>query len=249
MLILKDYLGSLVSDLNHARVIADVETAKIAKLYAQDEVLKRFSIPRMKIQDTELTIPIAIEQLDSSALADHQPIDNTSFYSKTYAVIKSVFEVSSFNQTTAKALRSAIYSHIETLEKSIISGVDTTKSLTHYNEMIADLSIKQVVKDKAIQARAEKTAESQDVDADQIDADQIKELLKTKLTSALFDEIKPREMTGKLENLQVTVESDKLKEKKPESLLYIKMKITEESMEWHTMEDADGNVVNKLMVE
>lgn len=244
MLILKDYLGSLVSDLNHARVIADVETAKIAKLYAQDEVLKRFSIPRMKIQDTELTIPVAIEQLDRSEIADYQTIDNTSFYSKTYAVIKSVFEVASFNQATAKALRSAIFAHIDTLEKSIKGGVDTTKSLTHYNEKIADLSIEQVTKDKAIQARTEKTAELQHVDTDQI-----KELLKTKLASALFDEIKPREMTGKLENLQVTVESDKLKEKKPESLLYIKMKITEESMEWQTMEDADGNVVNKLMVE
>jgi len=46
-----------------------------------------------------------------------------------------------------------------------------------------------------------------------------------------------------------TIKSDKLKEKKSDTLLYIKLKITEESMEWQTIEDAEGNIISKLMVE
>lgn len=241
---LKDYLGSLLRDLNHARVIADVETAHIAKMYAEDNLLKHFSIPRMKIQETELTIPIAIDELDSSVEKDYQPIDNKLFYAKTYVEIKNVFKVSSFNRDISTALRKAIYSHIDALEKSIKSGAGIKVSLDSFSETVSDLALETIISDKKGRVVFDEVLKSH-----HIDDDQVKEMLVANLTKYLQAEIKPREMAGKIENAQVTVESDKLKDKRPESLLYIKMKITEESMEWQTMEDADGNVVAKLMVE
>ncbi|MBA6328210.1 hypothetical protein H4J46_09710 [Colwellia sp. MB02u-6] len=241
---LKDYLGSLLRDLNHARVIADLETANIAKMYAEDNLLKHFSIPRMKIQETELTIPVAIDELDSSVEIDYQPIDNKLFYAKTYAEIKNVFKVSSFNRDISTALKKAIYSHIDALEKLIKSGADIKVSLDGFSETVSDLALETIISDKKGRVVFDAILKSHN-----IDDDQVKELLVANLTKYLQAEIKPREMAGKIENAQVTVESDKLKDKRPESLLYIKMKITEESMEWQTMEDADGNVVAKLMVE
>ncbi|MBA6293280.1 hypothetical protein H4J58_12050 [Colwellia sp. MB3u-70] len=241
---LKDYLGSLLRDLNHARVIADVETAHIAKMYAEDNLLKHFSIPRMKIQETELTIPIAIDELDSSVEKDYQPIDNKLFYAKTYAEIKNVFKVSSFNRDISTALRKAIYSHIDALEKSIKSGAGIKVSLDGFSETVSDLALETIISDKKGRVFFDEVLKSHN-----INDDQVKEMLVANLTKYLQAEIKPREMAGKIENAQVTVESDKLKDKRPESLLYIKMKITEESMEWQTMEDADGNIVAKLMVE
>ncbi len=241
---LKDYLGSLIRDLNHARVIADVETATIAKMYAEHDLLKHFSIPRMKIQDTVLTIPVAIDELEVSIEKDYQPIDNKSFYTRTYAEIKNVFKVSSFSRDISTALSKAIYSHIDALEKSIKSGAAIKISLDGFSETVSDVALETIVSDKKGRVVFEKTLKSRNVDDDQI-----KEMLMSRLTKYLQPEIKPREITGKIENAQVTVESDKLKDKKPESLLYIKMTITEESMEWQTMEDADGNIVAKLMVE
>jgi len=241
---LKDYLGSLVRDLNHARVIADVETANIAKMYAEHDLLKHFSIPRMKIQDTELTIPVAIDELESSVEKDYQPIDNKSFYARTYAEIKNAFKVSSFSRDISTSLRKAIYSHVDALEKSIKSGAAIKISLDGFSETVSDVALETIVSDKKGRDIFEETLKSRAVNDDQV-----KEILMANLTKHLQAEIKPREVTGKIENAQVTVESDKLKDKKPESLLYIKMKITEESMEWQTMEDADGNIVAKLMVE
>lgn len=241
---LKDYLGSLIKDMNHARVIADIESANIAKMYAEDDILKHFSIPRMKIQDTELTIPIAIDELESSVEKDYQPIDNTTFYTKTYAEIKNVFKVTSFSRELSTSLRKSIYSQIDSLEKTIKSGGDIKTSLDGFCEIVSDITIKTIISDKKGRLVFHDALKYY-----KIDEDQIKEKLVTNLTKYLQAEIKLREIRGKIENAKVTVESDKLKEKKPESLLYIKMKISEESMEWQTMEDVDGNVVSKLMVE
>ena len=241
---LKDYLGSLIKDINHARVIADVESANIAKMYAEHDILKHFSIPRMKIQDTELTIPIAIDELESSVEKDYQPIDNTTFYAKTYAEIKNVFKVSSFSRELSTSLRKSIYAQIDSLEKTIKSGADIKISLDGFCEIVSDIAIETIMSDKK-----GRIAFNVALKYHKIDDDQFKEKLMTILAKYLQPEIKLREITGKIENAKVTVESDKLKDKKPESLLYIKMKITEESMEWQTMEDADGNIVSKLMVE
>jgi len=240
---LKDYLGSLVKDLNHARVIADVETANIAEMYAEHHLLKHFSIPRMKIQETELTIPISIDDLESSMEKDYQPIDNKEFYARTYAEIKNVFKVSSFDRKTSTALRKAIYKEIDTLEKEIKSSGDIGTSLNSFSQKVSSLSVEKIRKDTK-GADVFKAALKED-----IEPNQIREILNVNLKTFLRPKIKSREITGKIENANVTVESDKLKDKRPESLLYIKMKITEESMEWQTMEDADGNVVKKLMVE
>lgn len=241
---LKDYLGSLIKDINHARVIADVESANIAKMYAEDDILKHFSIPRMKIQDTELTIPIAIDELESSVEKDYQPIDNTTFYAKTYAEIKNVFKVSSFSRELSASLRKSIYLQIDSLEKTIKSGADIKTSLDAFCETVSDIAIETIISDKK-----GRVVFGEALKYHKIDDEQFKEKLVTNLAKYLQSEIKSREITGKIENAKVTVESDKLKEKKPESLLYIKMKISEESMEWQTMEDADGNVISKLMVE
>ena len=44
MAVLKDYLGSLIRDITYSRVIADQESANIAKMYETDDLLKYFSI-------------------------------------------------------------------------------------------------------------------------------------------------------------------------------------------------------------
>ena len=80
-------------------------------------------------------------------------------------------------------------------------------------------------------------------------ASQFKSLLETNMKKHLVQTIKPLVVLEKLENAHVTTESAKLKEYTPQSIIYIKMKVTEESMEWQTMLDDDGKVVSKLIAE
>ncbi|MCK5743057.1 MAG: hypothetical protein KAH48_12660, partial [Chlorobi bacterium] len=77
----------------------------------------------------------------------------------------------------------------------------------------------------------------------------LKNNITTGLQSLLKEEIVFKETIKGLENLNVIVEADRLREIKPENVIMIKMTISEQGMEWVNMEDIDGKIVNKLMPE
>jgi hypothetical protein len=241
---LKDYLGALVKDLNYARAIADVESANIAKMYAEHDLLKHFSIPRMKIQDTELTIPVAVSELETSTEAEYQPIDNTKFYAATYGEIKNTLKAASFNRPVSAVLKKEIFAHIADLEKTIRGGGDIAASLASYCDAISQVSVRSVKEDDE-----ERAAFDSLLKQERLSEAQLREKLAESLQTFLRPGIQPRELKSRIENSRVVVESSKLREERPENLVYIKMKITEESMEWQTMEDSEGNIVSKLTVE
>lgn len=60
MIPLSDYLGFIFAEITRAREISDRTSAEIAKTYAQDPVMKFFSVPRFKIPEMALTIPVLI---------------------------------------------------------------------------------------------------------------------------------------------------------------------------------------------
>ncbi len=57
---LSDYVGFIFGEIVKARALADAESKRIALLYKDDEVLKNFSVPRFKIPEMELSIPVLI---------------------------------------------------------------------------------------------------------------------------------------------------------------------------------------------
>ncbi len=57
---LSDYLGYIFSEIVEARAIADNHSKEIAEKYSKDEVLKSFSVPRFKIPEMNLNIPVLV---------------------------------------------------------------------------------------------------------------------------------------------------------------------------------------------
>ncbi|RPE08030.1 hypothetical protein EGT74_13225 [Chitinophaga lutea] len=57
---LADYVGFIFSEITRARDHADRVAKDMAIAYAKDDVLKHFSVPRFKIPEMELTIPVLI---------------------------------------------------------------------------------------------------------------------------------------------------------------------------------------------
>ena len=57
---LADYVGFIFSEITRARDHADKVSKDLAIAYSKDEVLKHFSVPRFKIPEMELTIPVLI---------------------------------------------------------------------------------------------------------------------------------------------------------------------------------------------
>lgn len=57
---LSDFVGYVFSEMVRARGIADSESKRVAMIYADDPIMKHFSVPRFKIPEMELTIPVLI---------------------------------------------------------------------------------------------------------------------------------------------------------------------------------------------
>lgn len=65
---LSDYLAFLLSEISRARDMADRYTREIALVYAKDDVLRHFSVPRFKISKMELNIPVLVSGVEVSSL-------------------------------------------------------------------------------------------------------------------------------------------------------------------------------------
>ena len=59
---LSDFLGHILEEITRARVQADFESVRTAKLYASDKegFLKYFAVPRMRLPNVEITAPAVI---------------------------------------------------------------------------------------------------------------------------------------------------------------------------------------------
>ncbi|CAL2085915.1 hypothetical protein [Tenacibaculum sp. 190524A05c] len=223
MINLNEYIGSITTSLTEARMISDLKSLEIAEKFAQHDLLKHFSIPRFRAQNIELTIPVAIGELETQYEKDYQPIDNIEFSSQTYTILKDVAQKSSFDRKTSIQLKSVINNEVELLEKKIKATNDESKSLQAYSERIAEQFLA--------------------ISREKIEFP----VLTKRISQSLASQIKPKQPAK--QEPKVIVESHKLQEIKPENIIQIKMTLNEEGMEWHTSEDDNGNVNSKLLPE
>jgi hypothetical protein len=251
---LQDYLGTLVASVNQARVLADIESANIAEQYAQHRLLKHFSIPRMKMQNVEFTIPIAIENVETSEPVDYQPIDNRTFVSQAYDELTNVYQVRSFDRTSSLQIRKILYAEADELEKRLKSGESIDIALQAFSDKIATeaLNIKAPSQTTSTSLATGATSiESKDSTTEKTESTTplTKDLISQKMLTRLQPEIRAKEMQRNIENANVIVEASRLREEKTENMVFIKMTVLEESMEWHTIENEDGTSRSTLSPE
>lgn len=233
---LSDFLGSLASGICDARVNSDAQSLRIAEEYAKNDLLKHFSVPRMRIDKVELNIPVAVDNLSEKTQRIYQPIDNISFSSKAYQVVLKCLAVSKLPDDVSKNLKTTIAKHIQLLEAKIRVN-QLENSLKEFSNTIALKTIdfaEVIFKDKR-RTKDELT---------KLQTNLVKDL-----QTLLKDEIVFKHEEIRIESLNVIVEADKLRDIKPEKVIMIKMTISEQGMEWINMEDKDGKIVNKLMPE
>lgn len=60
MITVSQYLSFIFTEITRARVLADTESLRIADEYAKSPLMKYFSVPRFKIPEMELSIPMVI---------------------------------------------------------------------------------------------------------------------------------------------------------------------------------------------
>jgi hypothetical protein len=55
---LGDFLGQLMSELANARLRTDIESIRIAELYSSHELLRHFPVPRIRLPDVQVDVPV-----------------------------------------------------------------------------------------------------------------------------------------------------------------------------------------------
>ena len=58
---LGDYLGQLLSEISMARMQSDLETIRLAELYAAHPLLRTMPVPHVRLPDVELEIPVLVK--------------------------------------------------------------------------------------------------------------------------------------------------------------------------------------------
>ena len=58
---LGDYLGQLMSELVIARVQADLESVRVAELYASHPLLRHMPVPRIRMPEIQMEVPVVID--------------------------------------------------------------------------------------------------------------------------------------------------------------------------------------------
>ena len=61
---LGDYLGHLLSEITNARVQADLESVRVADLYASHPLLKHMAVPRFRLPTITIDAPVVMRNMD-----------------------------------------------------------------------------------------------------------------------------------------------------------------------------------------
>jgi hypothetical protein len=61
MINLGDYLGQLMSEVVMARVQADLESVRIADMYASHPLLRHMAVPRVRLPEVQIEVPVVVD--------------------------------------------------------------------------------------------------------------------------------------------------------------------------------------------
>ncbi len=98
---LSDYTGFIFGEIVKARMIADEQSKRIALLYSQDVIMKHFTVPRFKIPEMELTIPVLISGAKFSNTLEFV-MEQEEFKNFITSKIKNVIQTIIINRSNIK---------------------------------------------------------------------------------------------------------------------------------------------------
>jgi hypothetical protein len=228
---LNEYLGGLFNSIATARVMSDLQTAKLAEQYAQHDILRHFSIPRMRIGDVELTIPVAIQGMSNRIEYQLSPVPNEIFKNEVYRVILGSIAIAELPLLASQALYAALTDRtaklVETLRVEFSEdmfkafAVESTERFVEIGNQYGLFTTIKFSKDRIV----------------------------TNIFQYAVGAVKQIVEKPVLDQLAVVGESHLLREQRPEDIVRIRMVVGESGMEWQTIENDDGSTTRKLLPE
>lgn len=243
---LSDFLGGLASSICEARVNSDFQSLRIANEYAKDDLLKHFSVPRMRIDKVELNIPVAVDNFNEQSQKTIQPINKSDFLLKANQQIINCLPVDRLSIEVFNNLKATIDKNLKTVIEDSINTLEAKLKGYLIDEALNDFSNSIALKAYDIVEIFYKENKIRIVTGE---LSRLKDKFFNDLQARFKNEVVWKQEVKTLDSVDVIVESHKLRDINPLNIVMIKMTISEQGMEWVNMEDKDGNIINKLMPE
>lgn len=231
---LEEYLGGIIDSLSQARLMADMRTADTARLYAEHDLLRTMSVPRMRFGNVELSIPLVIDRAENSAPpAPPARLNPDKLQKELVESLAHNFGSGRATVTLTRTLSPAIRRRLPIL---VGSGdkPPTEQSIRKFTEGLTQ-DVKKLMGAKRLRMREGMRFE------------------RPKIEKAIYETTKPFVTTATKpplsEDTQVIFEASRLREMRPDDVIRIKMVVEEDSMEWHQIEHDDGSTEQKLLPE
>ncbi len=226
---LGDYVGLLLSELTIARMQADIESVRVAELYAAHPLLRNMPVPHFRLPTVEIDVPVVIQEMEEQA-ADELPRG-----APTPAEMQKAFD-----SVLAKLLRKERIRLKPEQKKKLKSVLDKKLlSITQPIEIAIDVN-------RAADELAS-TASRTLIEFDKLVDPERQPKLEEKLKEAARAEFLKLRKPPK--RLQVLITTSEIREAGPsEVITRLNLKVTEEAVEWTTIE-SDGRKQERLVVE
>lgn len=90
MIELSDFLGSLLSQISDARKQADEASIELAELYAQNDFLRILPVPRVRMPEIEITMPVCIKKAkQEKQYSKIRELDTRQIVFHTYKILNN----------------------------------------------------------------------------------------------------------------------------------------------------------------
>ena len=235
MVAIKDYLASLIAGLHQARALADKDAANVALAYAEDELLKHFPVPHFRMSKVELKVPVAIGQLAEKIPDDYQPFEREAF---SEAIVNALGQISGV-KLEEKKIKPSLIRAIDIQAEFLEDGLKLGRAK---DELIA-LFARAVVQQFMTIISLLNTGELE------LSEKPNEKKLEKEMSAIISPLVSTPTKVIDLHQTKVIVEAHKLKALRPDNIVMITAMVNEEGLEWHTMEDNQGNIKTKLLPE
>lgn len=223
---LGDYLGHVLSEITIARMQADVEAVRIAELYAEHPLLRTMPVPRFRLPEVELDIPVVINELEQPAGGSGgSGAPSVTELRKTFDAVFAA---------RLKEERIELPAAVRTKLKQTLDR--TTLALTKPPEIEMDMSRVATEFSKVVIKMLAET----------IDPSKLSEFEEKLKSTVQVEFLKFRKPPLRLDT---RITSAQVKEAGPgEVITRLRLKLVEESFEWTSIE-LDGEKHDRLVIE
>ena len=228
MPLLGDYLGQLLAEITLARVRADVQTLRVAELYADHPLLRHFPVPHFRLPTVSLELPVAIRDAPELGGQLNGRVDLVRFRNHfTQLLTEHLRRVGlSLSGEAHASMNRRLDEAVKRLDRPVDISVGAAEVAEEF-VAAALVALREPPLNESETERLNNLAEAlrRDVRAAFVKAQPPNARLEVLVTSAQLREAGPRELMTR-----------------------VQLSITEEAMEWTTIESA-GKSTDRLVPE